>query len=131
LLSAGSSAMKIDGPGLRWSGSMTVPMSRLTLYRLLDAAAMGSDGGSGIERAVVYMQTAGSGSSGGLSGGGGGGGLETGRTPISSNGDGIFVASTPKSATPAKTDNHTNTSTPSTRPTALSLSTHSSSSEQS
>ena len=53
LLSAGSAAMRVDWPGLRYSGSMTSPASRLSLYRLLDAAATGSDGGGG-ERTVLY-----------------------------------------------------------------------------
>ena len=53
LLSAGSAAMRVDWPGLRYSGSMTSPASRLSLYRLLDAAATGMDGG-GNERTVLY-----------------------------------------------------------------------------
>ena len=53
LLSAGSAAMRVEWPGLRYSGSMTSPASRLSLYRLLDSAATGADGGGG-ERTVFY-----------------------------------------------------------------------------
>ena len=57
LLSAGSAAMRVDWPGLRYSGSMTSPASRLSLYRLMEAAATGVDGGGG-ERTVLYRAAA-------------------------------------------------------------------------